>query len=168
MILSYPPLCVNSEEYTAQYEHTIYIDENKKRPSLSSKNNNEKQLGNWLSHQTTNYKNKNKGKKYAIDNLINNAFSYSNGEVLITLKKNKDSITISILDDGPGIPAEEIKRLLKPFERMDEARGNSEGCGLGLAIAERITQSHDGKLTISNRAKKGLEVKIVLPLVSES
>ena len=102
------------------------------------------------------------------DNLINNAFSYSNGEVLITLKKNKDSITISILDDGPGIPAEEIKRLLKPFERMDEARGNSEGCGLGLAIAERITQSHDGKLTISNRAKKGLEVKIVLPLVSES
>jgi two-component system osmolarity sensor histidine kinase EnvZ len=102
------------------------------------------------------------------DTLINNAFSYSNGEVLITLKKNKDSITISILDDGPGIPAEEIQRLLKPFERMDEARGNSEGCGLGLAIAERIAQSHDGKLTISNRAKKGLEVKIVLPLVSES
>jgi two-component system osmolarity sensor histidine kinase EnvZ len=102
------------------------------------------------------------------DNLINNAFSYSNGEVLITLKKNKDSITISILDDGPGIPPEEIKRLLKPFERMDEARGNSEGCGLGLAIAERITQSHDGKLIISNRTKKGLEVKIVLPLVSES
>lgn len=102
------------------------------------------------------------------DNLINNAFSYSKGEVLITLKKNKDSITISILDDGPGIPPEEIKRLLKPFERMDEARGNSEGCGLGLAIAERITQSHDGKLTISNRPKKGLEVKITLPLVSES
>ena len=93
------------------------------------------------------------------DNLINNAFSYSNGEVLITLKKNKDSITISILDDGPGIPAEEIKRLLKPFERLDEARGNTEGCGLGLAIAERITQSHDGKLTISNRTKKGLEVR---------
>jgi two-component system osmolarity sensor histidine kinase EnvZ len=102
------------------------------------------------------------------DNLINNAFSYSNGEVLITLKKNKDGITISILDDGPGIPAAEIKRLLKPFERLDEARGNTEGCGLGLAIAERITQSHDGKLTISNRTKKGLEVKIVLPLVSES
>jgi two-component system osmolarity sensor histidine kinase EnvZ len=51
---------------------------------------------------------------------------------------------------------------------MDEARGNSEGCGLGLAIAERITQSHDGKLIITNRAKKGLEVKITLPLVSES
>ena len=102
------------------------------------------------------------------DNLINNAFSYSNGEVLITVKKNKDNITISILDDGPGIPPDQIKRLLKPFERMDEARGNSEGCGLGLAIAERITQSHDGKLIITNRAKKGLEVKITLPLVSES
>lgn len=88
--------------------------------------------------------------------------------MLITVKKNKDNITISILDDGPGIPPDQIKRLLKPFERMDEARGNSEGCGLGLAIAERITQSHDGKLIITNRAKKGLEVKITLPLVSES
>ncbi|MSQ80624.1 MAG: HAMP domain-containing protein [Candidatus Methylopumilus sp.] len=102
------------------------------------------------------------------DNLINNACSYSQGEVLITLAKNKDSISIRILDEGPGIPLEEIKRLLKPFERMDEARGNSEGFGLGLAIAERIVQSHDGKLIISNRTKKGLEVKILLPLISES
>lgn len=109
------------------------------------------------------------------DNLINNAFSYSKGEVVITIKKNKDNISISVLDDGPGIPPDHIQRLLKPFERFDvittnkkQAEGNREGCGLGLAIVDKITEAHHGKLTISNRAKKGLEVKITLPLISES
>ena len=109
------------------------------------------------------------------DNLINNAFSYSRGEVVITIKKNKDNISISVLDDGPGIPPDHIQRLLKPFERFDvistnkkQAENNREGCGLGLAIVDKITEAHNGKLAISNRAKKGLEVKITLPLISES
>ena len=109
------------------------------------------------------------------DNLINNAFSYSKGEVVITIKKNKDNVSISVLDDGPGIPPDHIQRLLKPFERFDvittnkkQAENNREGCGLGLAIVDKITEAHNGKLAISNRAKKGLEVKITLPLVSES
>ncbi len=109
------------------------------------------------------------------DNLINNAFSYSQGEVLITIKKNKESISITVLDEGPGIPPEHINRLLKPFERFDTLEidktrnpGNREGCGLGLAIVDKITKAHNGKLTISNRPNKGLEVKITLPLVSEA
>jgi len=109
------------------------------------------------------------------DNLINNAFSYSKGEVVITIKKNKDNISISVLDDGPGIPPDHIQRLLKPFERFDvittnkkQGESNREGCGLGLAIVDKITEAHHGKLAISNRAKKGLEVKITLPLISES
>jgi two-component system osmolarity sensor histidine kinase EnvZ len=109
------------------------------------------------------------------DNLINNAFSYSKGEVVITIKKNKDNISISVLDDGPGIPPDHVQRLLKPFERFDvittnkkQAESNREGCGLGLAIVDKITEAHHGKLAISNRAKKGLEVKITLPLISES
>lgn len=109
------------------------------------------------------------------DNLINNAFSYSTGEVVITIRKHKENISISILDDGPGIPPDHIQRLLKPFERFDvisinkkQIANNREGCGLGLAIVDKITEAHNGKLVISNRAKKGLEVKIILPLISES
>ena len=109
------------------------------------------------------------------DNLINNAFSYSTGEVVITLRKHKENISISVLDDGPGIPPDHIQRLLKPFERFDvisinkkQIANNREGCGLGLAIVDKITEAHNGKLVISNRAKKGLEVKIILPLISES
>ena len=109
------------------------------------------------------------------DNLINNAFSYSTGEVVITIRKHKENISISVLDDGPGIPPDHIQRLLKPFERFDvisinkkQVANNREGCGLGLAIVDKITEAHNGKLVISNRAKKGLEVKIILPLISES
>jgi two-component system osmolarity sensor histidine kinase EnvZ len=109
------------------------------------------------------------------DNLINNAFSYSTGEVVITIRKHKENISISVLDDGPGIPPDHIQRLLKPFERFDvisinkkQIANNREGCGLGLAIVDKITEAHNGKLAISNRAKKGLEVKIILPLISES
>jgi len=109
------------------------------------------------------------------DNLINNAFSYSTGEVLITIRKHKENISISVLDDGPGIPPDHIQRLLKPFERFDvisinkkQMADNRESCGLGLAIVDKITEAHNGKLEISNRAKKGLEVKIILPLINES
>ena len=109
------------------------------------------------------------------DNLINNAFSYSTGEVVITIRKHKENISISVLDDGPGIPPDHIQRLLKPFERFDvisinkkQIANNREGCGLGLAIVDKITEAHNGKLEISNRTKKGLEVKIILPLISES
>lgn len=109
------------------------------------------------------------------DNLINNAFSYSTGEVVITIRKHKENISISVLDDGPGIPPDHIQRLLKPFERFDvisinkkQIADNREGCGLGLAIVDKITEAHNGKLVISNRTKKGLEVKIILPLISES
>ena len=109
------------------------------------------------------------------DNLINNAFSYSTGEVVITIRKHKENISISVLDDGPGIPPDQIQRLLKPFERFDvismnkkQIADNRESCGLGLAIVDKITEAHNGKLVISNRAKTGLEVKIILPLISES
>ena len=109
------------------------------------------------------------------DNLINNAFSYSTGEVVITIRKHKENISISVLDDGPGIPPDQIQRLLKPFERFDvismnkkQTADNRESCGLGLAIVDKITEAHNGKLVISNRAKNGLEVKIILPLISES
>ena len=96
------------------------------------------------------------------DNLINNAFSYSTGEVVITIRKHKENISISVLDDGPGIPPDHIQRLLKPFERFDvisinkkQIANNREGCGLGLAIVDKITEAHNGKVVISNRAKKG-------------
>ena len=102
-----------------------------------------------------------------LDNLINNAFFYAKGKVvLIATLLEEESFTISVVDDGPGIPDKELERLLKPFERLDEARGNEGGCGLGLSIADRIAKAHDGKLElISNKKDKGLEAKITIPII---
>ena len=101
-----------------------------------------------------------------LDNLINNAFFYAQGKVVLIATLKEESFTISVVDDGPGIPDKELDRLLKPFERLDEARGNEGGCGLGLSIADRIVKAHDGKLElISNKKDKGLEAKITIPII---
>jgi two-component system, OmpR family, osmolarity sensor histidine kinase EnvZ len=99
-----------------------------------------------------------------IGNLIDNAFAYGKGLVSITTKITPGFMVISILDNGPGIPAAHMTRLLRPFERMDSARGNEGGSGLGLAIADRIAKLHKGKLELLNRPQGGLEARLSLPL----
>ena len=101
-----------------------------------------------------------------LDNLINNAFSYSKGKVILEASLLEESFTISIIDNGPGIPENQKSKLLLPFERVDEARGNTGGSGLGLTIADRIVKAHDGKLELINRPAGGLDAKITIPIIS--
>jgi len=99
-----------------------------------------------------------------LNNLIDNAFAYGKGEVTVATTIQASNITVSVLDNGPGIPEAQKARLLRPFERLDTARGNSKGSGLGLAIADRIAKLHKGKLELINRPRGGLEVKLTLPI----
>lgn len=99
-----------------------------------------------------------------IGNLIDNAFAYGKGRVAVSTKITAGYMVISILDNGPGIPPAHMARLLRPFERMDTARGNEGGSGLGLAIADRIAKLHKGKLELFNRPQGGLEARLSLPL----
>jgi two-component system osmolarity sensor histidine kinase EnvZ len=99
-----------------------------------------------------------------LGNLIDNAFNYGQGEVIVTTKIESKNILVSVLDNGPGIPEQQKARLLRPFERLDTARGNTKGSGLGLAICDRITKLHRGKLDLLNRETGGLEVRLTLPL----
>lgn len=99
-----------------------------------------------------------------IGNLVDNAFAYAKGRVAISTKITAGYLVISVLDDGPGIPPAHMERLLRPFERLDSARGNEGGSGLGLAIANRITRLHKGKLELFNRPQGGLEARLSLPL----
>ncbi|MEK9771682.1 MAG: ATP-binding protein [Nitrosomonadales bacterium] len=99
-----------------------------------------------------------------LNNLINNAHQYSEKKPIeLRAELNQENLIIRIIDNGPGIPKNKIKKLLLPFERLDDARTNLGGSGLGLAIAHRIANSHDGKLDLLNR-KKGFEVRISVPL----
>lgn len=97
-------------------------------------------------------------------NLIDNAFNYGKSEVIITTKITAEHLIVSVLDNGPGIPQNQMSRLLKPFQRLDTARGNASGSGLGLAICDRIARLHKGKLELLNRATGGLEVRVSLPI----
>ena len=102
-----------------------------------------------------------------LGNLIDNAFAYGKGEVVVSSRITADSIILSVMDNGPGIPESHMARLLRPFERMDVARGNKSGSGLGLAISDRIAKLHKGHLTLLNRPEGGLEARLTLPFNPE-
>jgi len=101
-----------------------------------------------------------------LDNLVGNAYAYGNGQVRIASKVTAESVVISVFDNGPGIPATHVEKLLRPFERLDTARSNAGGSGLGLAIADRIAKLHHGKLELINRPEGGLEARLSIPIKS--
>lgn len=108
------------------------------------------------------------GLRRAVANLIDNALRHA-GEglpVLLALRQDKQEICIEVCDRGPGIPAEEIERLKLPFARLDQARGNVSGAGLGLAIVDRIARSHGGMLSLLAREGSGLVARISLPTLT--
>mgnify|MGYP000923929992 CR=1 FL=1 len=99
-----------------------------------------------------------------LNNLIDNSIKYSKN-ILISLKKSTNSITITIDDDGPGIPEKERENVFKPFYKIDKSRGDSKSSvGLGLSIASDIIRSHGGSIKLENSPNDGLRVKIFLPL----
>lgn len=98
-----------------------------------------------------------------LTNLIDNAIKYGHGDVEVTTGMQGNCAILSVLDRGPGIPEAEIARLLRPFERLDQARGMGSGSGLGLAIADRIAKLHGGELVLRNRTDGGLEACMTLP-----
>jgi two-component system osmolarity sensor histidine kinase EnvZ len=71
---------------------------------------------------------------------------------------------VEIQDHGPGVPADQIGQLLKPFTRLDSARGQANGAGLGLAIVERVVSRHNAELTVRNREGGGLWLQLALPV----
>ena len=98
-----------------------------------------------------------------LNNLIDNSIKYSKN-ILISLKKSTNSITITIDDDGPGIPEKERENVFKPFYKIDKSRGDSKSSvGLGLSIASDIIRSHGGSINLENSPKNGLRAKIFLP-----
>src|SRR5690606_28948490 len=72
-------------------------------------------------------------------------------------------IVVEVADAGPGVPAEQLDRLLRPFERMDAERSDSGGAGLGLAIVDRIARRYGGSLRLSSTPGSGLRARVELP-----
>jgi len=73
---------------------------------------------------------------------------------------------VEINDHGVGVPADQIQQLLRPFTRLDSARGQANGAGLGLAIVERVITRHNAELSVRNRDGGGLVIAFSLPLAA--
>lgn len=104
----------------------------------------------------------------AVSNLIDNAIRYAGGSnapgtIELGLHGDAGSVSIEVRDRGPGIPADETDRLLRPFTRLDAARSNASGAGLGLAIVDRIARQHSGRVFLLPREGGGLIARITLP-----
>ena len=101
--------------------------------------------------------------KRAIRNLIDNAVKYGK-KANVAIKSTQKSIEITIDDEGPGIPEQELSRVFEPFYRVEESRSpETGGVGLGLAIALSVVQAHGGQILLSNRQTGGLRASILLP-----
>lgn len=102
----------------------------------------------------------------ALINLIDNAVKYSSNDcpVHIEAATGKEAVTISIRDNGPGIPKKHIPRLFERFYRVDKARSrNMGGTGLGLSIVKHIVNAHGGRITVDSTPGEGSTFTIHLP-----
>jgi signal transduction histidine kinase len=97
-----------------------------------------------------------------IENLLENAVRYGKRATVATERYGAE-IQIRVEDEGPGIPPQDIERVLRPFERLEPSRHRgSGGTGLGLAIVNALVQKVHGRLELENRAEGGLRCTVVL------
>lgn len=104
-----------------------------------------------------------------LTNLLHNAilFSKEGSTILIEGERHGEMVTIAVLDEGPGIPEEDIPFIFERFYRVDKSRSRKGGgMGLGLAIVREIVERHGGKVGVENRPQGGSRFFFTLRSVS--
>jgi signal transduction histidine kinase len=104
-------------------------------------------------------------------NLLDNAVKFTppGGTIKLVLKDEKDSILVSIIDSGTGIPLEEEHRIFERFYQIEKSRkgGAPRGVGLGLAIARQIILAHKGEIWVTSHPQNGSTFFVRLPSKSK-
>jgi signal transduction histidine kinase len=101
-----------------------------------------------------------------VANLVANAVRHSprDGHVLVRAIALADGAHLEVVDEGPGIPAEEATRVFERFYRADSARSSRDGgSGLGLAIAQWIVELHGGDIRVENNEPHGCRMVVRIP-----
>jgi signal transduction histidine kinase len=109
----------------------------------------------------------------AVTNIIENSLKYNEThgklDVAIHADKGNGTVTITFIDDGPGVPCETIDKIFDVFYRGDPSRtGDKSGSGLGLAITSKIIERMGGSIYAENAVEGGLMIAITLPIFVES
>jgi two-component system osmolarity sensor histidine kinase EnvZ len=102
--------------------------------------------------------------KRCLGNLVSNAARFAK-DISITGHRDHRYLTITVDDDGPGIPEDKREDVFKPFLRLDDARNQDEGnSGLGLSIARDIARTHGGDITLTDSPMGGLRATVRVPV----
>jgi len=101
-----------------------------------------------------------------IRNLVENAVTYSPeaAEIRLEAWSIDNGVRLTVADNGPGIPVEELPRIFERFYRVDPSRARPGGTGLGLAIVKHLVELHGGQVSAVNSALGGAVFTVVLPL----
>lgn len=107
----------------------------------------------------------------ALENIIRNAIHYTPENSIVQIDLNTvesagvHQAILRVIDNGPGVPDEELGAIMRPFYRVDRSRQSATGgFGIGLAIADRAVRLHNGEIVATNSPAGGLTVEIRLPL----
>lgn len=103
--------------------------------------------------------------EFAVSNILNNAFKYSEGstDVLLTLVKSKKNVVLEIIDFGMGIPDKDLSKLFNTFFRASNTDG-IQGTGLGLYIVKTFIEKNSGTVGIQSEIGKGTKVTCSFPI----
>jgi two-component system, OmpR family, osmolarity sensor histidine kinase EnvZ len=99
-----------------------------------------------------------------IANLVDNALRHGAPPVEVSARVADHTLVLEVADRGPGIAADQVDYLKRPFTRGDPARSGAPGAGLGLAIVERIARLHGGTLDLVPRNGQGMTARVTLPI----
>jgi len=106
-----------------------------------------------------------------IDNLISNAIKYSESgkKIIINLKSEIDIVKFSVKDEGPGLSDSDLELIFGKFQKLsNRPTGNESSTGLGLYIAKKIIEKHNGKIWVESELKKGSTFHFSLPITIAS
>lgn len=90
----------------------------------------------------------------AIQNLVTNAQRFAQNAIDIKIEQDKQLVTLSVTNDGPGIPKEDQAKIFEPFYRSKSVQNGNKGHGLGLAIIKRIMERHQGEVELISSDEK--------------
>ncbi|RYZ05281.1 MAG: HAMP domain-containing histidine kinase [Myxococcales bacterium] len=106
-----------------------------------------------------------------LDNLLDNAAKFSEPETPITLSAvaaPEGALLLEVHDQGIGIDSAELERIFEPFYRTDRSRARATGgVGLGLALARRIVEAHDGRIVAESGPERGSLFRVTIPAAAQ-
>lgn len=101
----------------------------------------------------------------ALENLVQNAIEFSprGGTVRVTVAAERDRVTLSVTDEGPGIPDYALDRIFERFYSLGRPDTAKKGTGLGLNFVREVAKSHGGTIRVTNRSEGGALAELTLP-----